>query len=123
MVERLEREKHKKQDTRRVLLYPTPHALTEPQLISLSDQGDKLSDLLEDRDSGLGRRAIELGFRARFSGDDGTGEQFDAYLRERGIQVPTPNSDRTKVDEPDQDTLEEIITYVGECPLPDEETQ
>ncbi|MGW1755287.1 hypothetical protein [Streptomyces mirabilis] len=107
--------KHKKQDTSRVLLYPTPYALTEPQLISLSDKGDKLSDLIAS-DPELRQRAIELGFRVRFSGEDGTSEQLNAYLREHGVQVPRPNHDQTKVYEPDLDVLEKIIDYVGNCP-------
>lgn len=113
--------KHRKQDTRRVLLYPTPYALTEPQLISLTDKGDKLSDLMES-DPALRQRAIQLGFRVRFSGEDGTSDQLNEYLRERGIQVPTPNSDQTKVDESDVDVLEKIIDYVGNCPPPVKDT-
>jgi hypothetical protein len=113
--------KHGRQDTRRVLLYPTPYALTEPQLISLTDVGDKLSDLTES-DPELRQRAIRLGFRVRFSGEDGTSAQLNEYLRERGIQVPTPNSDKTKVDQPEVDVLETIIDHVGKCPPAVEDT-
>ncbi|GCB49855.1 hypothetical protein [Streptomyces sp. NL15-2K] len=113
--------KHHRQDTDRVLLYPTPYALTEPQLISLSDKGDKLVRIIED-DTELRRRAIELGFRVRFSGEDGTSDQLNTYLREHGIQVPTPNRDQTKVYEPDLDVLEEIINSVGTCPPPVQDT-
>lgn len=112
---------HNEQDTRRVLLYPTPYALTEPQLISLTDKGDKLSDLMESEPE-LRQRAIQLGFRVRVSGEDGTSAQLNEYLRERGIQVPTPNPDQTKVDEPDVDVLEKIIDEVGNCPPPVEDT-
>jgi hypothetical protein len=108
---------HHRQDTSRVLLYPTPYALTEPQLISLSGKGDRLVDLIE-RDPELRRRAIELGFRVRSSGEDGTSEQLNSYLGDHGIQVPTPNRDQTKVYEPDLDVLQEIINYVGNCPPP-----
>ncbi|MFD9906939.1 hypothetical protein [Streptomyces sp. NPDC059063] len=107
--------KHQRQDTRRVLLYPSPQALTEPQLISLDGQGDRLTDLMES-DRELRERAIELGFRVRFSGEDGTSEQLNAYLRKHGVQVPTPNPDQTKADAPDLDALERIINYVGSCP-------
>ncbi|MER5305153.1 hypothetical protein ABT039_37585 [Streptomyces lasiicapitis] len=107
--------KRGKQDSRRVLLYPSPHALTEPELISLGEQGDRLTELMES-DAALRRRAIELGFRVRFSGEDGTSEQLNAYLREHEVQVPTPNSDQTKADAPDLDALERIINYVGSCP-------
>ena len=106
---------HGKADTDRVLLYPTPYALTEPQLISLSGEGDRLVRVIQD-DPELRRRAIELGFRVRFSGEDGTSDQLNDYLAERGIQVPTPNRDETKVYEPDLDVLEEIINSVGTCP-------
>ncbi|GAA3827874.1 hypothetical protein [Streptomyces chiangmaiensis] len=111
------RDKYGKQDTDRVLLYPKPYALTEPQLISLTDRGDRLIQLIAD-DEDLRERALELGFRIRFNGEDGTSERLNTYLRDRGIQVPTPNRDQTKVYEPDLDVLEEIINYVGNCPLP-----
>ncbi|MFH8792849.1 hypothetical protein [Streptomyces sp. NPDC017941] len=111
------RKKHAEQDDRRVLLYPSPHALTEPELISLNDDGDRLTELMET-DADLRRRAIELGFRVRFSGEDGTSEQLNAYLREHEVQVPTPNPDQTKVDAPDLAALERIINHVGSCPPP-----
>lgn len=114
--------KHPEQDTGRVLLYPTPYALTEPQLISLTDKGDKLSDLMETEPE-LRQRAVELGFRVRFSGEDGTSDQLNAYLREHEIQVPASNPDQTKADAPDLNVLEEIINYVGNCPPPETETQ
>lgn len=110
-------QKYGKEDTDRVLLYPTPYALTEPQLISLSDNGDRLVRVIQD-DPELRQRAIELGFRVRFSGQDGTSDQLNAYLAERGIQVPTPNRDETKVYEPGLDVLERIINTVGSCPAP-----
>ncbi|MVO84073.1 hypothetical protein GPA10_04645 [Streptomyces sp. p1417] len=113
-------EKRGEQDSSRVLLYPSPHALTEPELISLDDDGDRLTDLMETDDD-LRRRAIELGFRVRFSGEDGTSEQLNAYLREHEVQVPTPNPDQTKVDAPDLDALERIINHVGSCPPPGQE--
>ncbi|MFF9057999.1 hypothetical protein ACF09K_04715 [Streptomyces sp. NPDC014882] len=110
-------DRYGEQDTDRVLLYPTPYALTEPQLISLTDRGDRLVRLLE-QDEELRDRAIELGFRVRFSGEDGTSERLNAYLDGHGIQVPAANPDRTKSYEPDLDVLERIITYVGDCPPP-----
>ncbi|MEV0635991.1 hypothetical protein AB0I77_13640 [Streptomyces sp. NPDC050619] len=113
--------KKNSQDTSRVLLYPTPYALTEPQLISLNAKGDKLVGLIET-DTELRRRAIELGFRVRFSGEGGTSEQLNTYLGDHGIQVPRPNRDQTKVYEPDLDVLERIINYVGNCPPPVRDT-
>ncbi|MGW1888854.1 hypothetical protein ACWCP6_01140 [Streptomyces sp. NPDC002004] len=115
------RKKYHKQDTQRVLLYPTPQALTEPELISLDDRGDLLTDIVES-DPELRTRAVELGFRVRFSGEDGTSEQLNAYLREHGIQTPTPNPDRTKVEAPELPALEKIIDYVGNCPPARKET-
>ncbi|WP_282795866.1 hypothetical protein [Streptomyces sp. CC224B] len=109
------RERHQRQDTRRVLLYPSPQALTEPQLISLGEHGDRLIDLMET-DEELRQRAIELGFRVRFSGENGTSEQLNAYLRDHRVQVPVPNPDQTKADAPDLDALERIINHVGSCP-------
>jgi hypothetical protein len=113
--------KHGSQDTGRVLLYPTPYALTEPQLISLSDKGDRLVRVIEN-DPEMRQRAIELGFRVRFSGEEGTSDQLNAYLDAHGIQVPRPNRDETKVYEPDLDVLQEIINSVGSCPPPVRDT-
>ncbi|MFF3375387.1 hypothetical protein ACFYXF_20860 [Streptomyces sp. NPDC002680] len=107
-------ERHKKQDTQRVLLYPTPYALTEPQLIGLTDDGDRLVEIIRT-DAELRQRATELGFRVRFSGEEGSSDQLNAYLREHGIQVPARNRDQTKVDIPDLNVLEQIIDYVGNC--------
>ncbi|MEU6554876.1 hypothetical protein ABZ915_32060 [Streptomyces sp. NPDC046915] len=115
------RAKYGKQDTDRVLLYPTPFALTEPQLISLTDDGDKLVQLIDD-DEELRERAIELGFRVRFSGDAGTSERLNGYLRAHHIQVPVDNPKRDQVYEPDLDVLENIINYVGHCPPPVEDS-
>ncbi|MFF8968303.1 hypothetical protein [Streptomyces sp. NPDC014995] len=112
---------HGKQDTDRVLLYPTPYALTEPQLISLTDRGDRLVRLVQE-DEELRDRAIELGFRVRFSGEEGTSERLNTYLRDHGIQVPLPNRDQTKSYEPALDVLERIIDYVGTCPPPAQDT-
>ncbi|WP_171110933.1 MULTISPECIES: hypothetical protein [Streptomyces] len=110
-------EKHDEQDTNRVLLYPRPYALTEPQLISLSPRGDRLVELIRE-DEELRRRALELGFRIRFSGESGASEELDKYLQDHGIQQPVPNPDQTKALEPDLDILQDIINYVGECPPP-----
>ncbi|GAA3305466.1 hypothetical protein GCM10020295_59250 [Streptomyces cinereospinus] len=110
--------KHGEQDTSRVLLYPKPYALTEPQLISLSPQGDRLVELIE-QDADLRRRALQLGFRIRFSGEDGASRELDDYLSDHGIQVPVPNPDQTKALEPSLPVLDDIITYVGDCPPPD----
>ncbi|MCI3930376.1 hypothetical protein [Streptomyces sp. AN091965] len=107
--------RHRRADSRRVLLYPSPQALTEPQLISLNEEGDRLTALMES-DPALRQRAIELGFRVRFSGEDSTSEQLNSYLRAHGVQVPTPNPDQTKADAPDLDALERIINHVGTCP-------
>ncbi len=115
-------DRHGRQDTDRVLLYPTPYTLTEPQLISLTDRGDRLVRILEEDDA-LRERALELGFRVRDSdAEEDTGERLDAYLRDHGIQVPVPNTDRTKAYEPDLDVLERIIDYVGSCPPPAKDT-
>ncbi|MBV7698473.1 hypothetical protein [Streptomyces sp. TRM70350] len=110
-------DQHREQDTRRVLLYPKPYALTEPQLISLSPNGDRLVELIEE-DEELRQRALELGFRIRFSGEGGASEELDKYLQDHGIQKPVPNPDQTKALEPDLDILQDIINYVGDCPPP-----
>ncbi|UUU34306.1 hypothetical protein JIX56_33175 [Streptomyces sp. CA-210063] len=107
--------KYGKPDTERVLLYPTPYALTEPQLIALTDEGEQLVELIRT-DTELRRRATELGFRVRFSGAEGSSDELNAYLREHGIQEPARNSDQTKVDIPDLNVLEKIINEVGDCP-------
>ncbi|MEV0623504.1 hypothetical protein AB0I81_60025 [Nonomuraea sp. NPDC050404] len=107
-------QKRHRPDTNRVLLYPTPHALTEPQLISLSSKGDRLVDLVK-KDSELRQRAIELGFRVSFSEEDGTSNPLNNYMRKQGIQVPNPNHDEIKVSEPNLDVLEQMIKSVGSC--------
>ncbi|GGZ11136.1 hypothetical protein [Streptomyces poonensis] len=114
-------DKHGEQDTERVLLYPSPYALTEPQLISLTEKGDRLVEVM-DNDDRLRERAVELGFRVRAKGEDDTRKQLDAYLSGHGIQVPAENPDRTKVFEPDLDVLEQIINHVGNCPPPEGDT-
>ncbi|MFE9254291.1 hypothetical protein [Streptomyces sp. NPDC006879] len=111
---------HDEQDAGRVLLYPSPYALTEPQLISLTDKGDRLVKLIE-QDQELHDRAMELGFRVRFSGKASASERLNSYLRDNGIQIPIPNSDQTKSYEPDLSVLEQIINDVGNCPPPDTE--
>ncbi|MFI8187761.1 hypothetical protein ACIF8T_02955 [Streptomyces sp. NPDC085946] len=110
-------DEHGRQDTDRVLLYPTPYVLTEPQLISLTGEGDRLVEAVRS-DAALRRRAVELGFRVRFSGDHGSSEELSAYLSEHGVQVPADNPDETKAYEPALDVLEEIIDSVGDCPPP-----
>ncbi|MFD7278471.1 hypothetical protein ACFV80_15835 [Streptomyces sp. NPDC059862] len=109
--------KHGGQDTDRVLLYPKPYALTEPQLISLSPKGDRLVELIEE-DEDLRQRALELGFRIRVSGEDSASADLDKYLRDHGIQVPVPNPNQTKALEPGLQVLDDIINYVGDCPPP-----
>ncbi|MFF8406504.1 hypothetical protein ACF06P_33340 [Streptomyces sp. NPDC015684] len=106
-------------DGERVLLYPSARFVTEPQLIALTPQGDRLGELIS-KDPALRRRAMELGLRVRDA--DGSGATSDAltrFLRERGIQAPVLSADDTKAVLPRLDLLERMIEVVGDCdPVP-----
>ncbi|MFI9809301.1 hypothetical protein ACIHEJ_33975 [Streptomyces sp. NPDC052301] len=102
-------------DGERVLLYPSARFVTEPQLIALTPQGDRLGELIST-DPALQRRAMELGFRVRDAeGASATSDALTRFLHERGIQAPVLSDDDTKAVLPRLDLLERMIEVVGDC--------
>ncbi|WP_308013370.1 hypothetical protein [Streptomyces beigongshangae] len=106
---------HGKPDHGRVLLYPSTRFVTEPQLVALTDDGERLGELVTE-DPELQHRAMELGFRVRDATSDSTSDRLAAFLAERGIQVPVTSADDTKAVLPRLPLLERMIQTVGECP-------
>ncbi|MEV6962109.1 hypothetical protein AB0M97_23560 [Streptomyces sp. NPDC051207] len=103
-----------KVDDDRVLLYPSVRFVTEPQLIALTPEGERLGRLISD-DPELQHRATELGFRVRDADSPAVGT-LDSLLKERGIQVPVLSDSDTKAVLPRLGLLERMIERVGECP-------
>ncbi len=106
---------HGKPDDGRVLLYPSTRFVTEPQLVALSDDGERLGELVLEEPE-LQHKAMELGFRVRDATSDSTSAQLAAFLADRGIQVPVTSADDTKAVLPRLPLLERMIQAVGECP-------
>lgn len=102
-------------DHDRVLLYPSTGLQTEPELIALDDNGDRLGRLLTT-DPQLRRRALELGLRVLDSTGVNSSEQLSKFLTEQGVPVPTTPADATKAVLPDVPLLEKMISVVGDCP-------
>ncbi|MEW2569049.1 hypothetical protein [Streptomyces sp. NPDC047070] len=106
---------HGRPDSGRVLLYPSTRFVTEPQLVALTGDGERLGELVTE-DPELQHKAMELGFRVRDATSDSTSDQLAAFLADRGIQVPTTSADDTKAVLPRLPLLERMIQTVGECP-------
>ncbi|WP_308406850.1 hypothetical protein [Streptomyces sp. AC555_RSS877] len=106
---------HGTPDTERVLLYPSTRFVTEPQLVALTRDGDRLGDLVAN-DPELQHRAMELGFRVRDAGSDATGDGLAGFLGERNIPAPVTSADDTKAVLPRLPLLERMIQIVGDCP-------
>ncbi|MEU2064116.1 hypothetical protein [Streptomyces sp. NPDC013455] len=105
-------------DGERVLLYPSARFVTEPQLIALTPEGDRLGRLIST-DPALQRRAMELGFRVRDAeGASATSDALTRFLKEHGIQAPVLSDDDTKAVLPRLDLLERMIEVVGDCDAP-----
>ncbi|MFJ1970989.1 hypothetical protein ACIO93_20150 [Streptomyces sp. NPDC087903] len=102
-------------DNGRVLLYPSTRFVTEPQLVALSRDGDRLGDLIT-KDPELQERAVELGFRVRDSGSGSTSDQLNSFLADRDIPAPVTSADDTKAVLPRLSLLERMIQIVGDCP-------
>jgi hypothetical protein len=107
--------RHGKPDRGRVLLYPSTRFVTEPQLVALTDDGERLGELVT-KDPELQQKAMELGFRVRDATSDSTSDQLAAFLTGRGIQVPVTSGNDTKAVLPRLPLLERMIQTVGECP-------
>ncbi|TDC77375.1 hypothetical protein E1283_07500 [Streptomyces hainanensis] len=101
-------------DEERVLLYPTSRSVSQPQLIALTPEGDRLGRLIVN-DPELRRRALELGYQV-LEPTNGTvdAEQLDGFLADRGIPAPWVR-ETTQARLPDLTYLERMIGIVGEC--------
>ncbi|MGI3202806.1 hypothetical protein ACRJ4W_39500 [Streptomyces sp. GLT-R25] len=82
-------------DTDRVLLYPDTRFVTEPQLVALTKDGERLGELVT-RNHELQARAVELGFRPRDATADEMSDQLAKFLTDRHIQAPVTSADDTK---------------------------
>ncbi len=103
-----------KPDGERVLLYPRQEFQTDPELISLTPDGDRLAELLAT-DRPLRKRMMELGYRVVDDTDEvGTGQLF-RYLGERGLPAPAGRADLTSAAFPELDLLERLIRTAGRC--------
>ena len=102
-------------DTDRVLLYPDTRFVTEPQLVALTRDGERLGELVSGN-AELQARAVELGFRPRDATADSISDQLARYLTDRRIQAPVTSADDTKAVLPSLDILERMIQIVGDCP-------
>ncbi|WP_254550184.1 hypothetical protein [Catellatospora tritici] len=102
-------------DRSRVLLYPKTNFLTQPQLIALNEQGDRLSRLVTE-DPDLRRRAVELGFRVLAPDTVTESLPLAQHLSAHGIQVPSSGGDDTKAVLPELPLFEEMIKITGSCP-------
>ncbi|WP_225877222.1 hypothetical protein [Streptomyces resistomycificus] len=106
---------HGTPDSERVLLYPSTRIDTEPQLVALTRDGDRLGELITS-DLELQHRAMELGFRVRDTRSDATSVQLKEFLGERDIPAPVTSADDTKAVLPRLPLLERMIQIVGDCP-------
>jgi hypothetical protein len=102
-------------DSDRVLLYPRPGFMTQPELISLNANGDLLGKLLTT-DPDLRRRALELGFRVLDHTGTDTSDQLSRFLTERAVAVPSEHVSDTEAVLPEVPQLERMISVVGGCP-------
>ncbi|MEV2227935.1 hypothetical protein AB0H69_05015 [Streptomyces phaeochromogenes] len=104
-------------DTDRVLLYPDTRFVTEPQLVALTKDGERLGELVT-KNHELQARAVELGFRPRDATADEMSDQLAKFLTDRRIQAPVTSADDTKAVLPSLSVLERMIQIVGDCPEP-----
>ncbi|WP_212824409.1 hypothetical protein [Catellatospora sp. TT07R-123] len=102
-------------DDSRVLLYPDTNFLTQPQLIALNPQGDRLSRLVTE-DPDLRRRAVELGFRVLAPDAVTESLPLAQHLAGQGVQVPEFGGNDTKAVLPELPLFEEMIKVTGGCP-------
>jgi hypothetical protein len=115
-------------DRSRVLLYPDPQILTQPELIALKGElADEFGRLLL-HDPQLRTRAAELGFRLLDMGGLEQADSLNNLLRKRGVPVPAvgtvktdedqqnPNP-RTTADLPTPEIIEKMISrLLPYCP-------
>ncbi len=101
-------------DRDRVLLYPEAQHETAPELLAFTAAGNRIGDLVM-RDPDLRRRAVELGFRVYDTLNASDESEMTAYLRRRGLPVPTSGVHNTEAWLPDLPLLEKMIVAVGGC--------
>jgi hypothetical protein len=99
-------------DKERVLLYPTVQHQSAPELISFTEEGDRIGELMMT-DPQLRRRAVELGFHS-LGWNGATEQDFAGYLTERGVPEP-PSGERGRVALPKAELFERMIDVVGDC--------
>jgi hypothetical protein len=102
-------------DADRVLLYPNLQFQSEPTLVALNEDAQRLANHMTT-DPLLRRRALELGFRLLDPGLEDSSEELPWFLAERGVPVPEMSTSHTQARLPDVPTLEAMITTVGDCP-------
>jgi hypothetical protein len=101
-------------DETRVLLYPRQEFQTDPEFLSLNDDGHRLAKLLAT-DLELRQRMMELGYRVSTGADTLGTEQLFRYLNEQGVPPPAERVDVTRAFLPELDLLERLISKVGKC--------
>lgn len=108
-------------DRDRVLLYPDPGFMTQPIMVSLTENGHKLGDVL-DSDMVIHRRALELGFRVVTDGGLFGSKELQRYLADKGVPMPALAENATTVELPDGALLEimidEVLRGIRTCPKP-----
>ncbi|GAA0380738.1 hypothetical protein Acor_02360 [Acrocarpospora corrugata] len=67
-----------------MLLYPSTSHLTQPRLVSLTDKGRRLGEVM-DTDVEIQRRGLELGFRVVGDGGINSSASLGQYLRGKGV--------------------------------------
>ncbi|CRK59472.1 hypothetical protein [Alloactinosynnema sp. L-07] len=101
-------------DEQRVLLYPDTSIYTKPELITLTDDGDRLGHIVAEEPA-FKQRAMELGFRVLDKEGVYSSERLAAFLAERGIPNPMIRRDETEAVPLDSQLQEEMIRVVGGC--------
>ncbi len=104
-----------KLDSDRVLLYPSTNFLTQPELIALNADGDRLGRLVTENPA-LRRRAVELGFRVLAPTSATESLPLAEHLRASHVPVPTSGNNYTKAVLPELPLFEEMIKATGSCP-------
>jgi hypothetical protein len=102
-------------DGERVLLYPNATFQSEPTLVALTEDAQRLAEYLIT-DPVLRRRALELGYRVLDPSLGDSSEELPRFLAERGVPAPSMSASYTRALLPDVPLLEAMITTVGDCP-------
>lgn len=106
-------EQHGKRDDFRVLLHPDPTFQTQPQLVALNKEADRLGRLLMT-DPDLRKRALELGLRVIDPSKADYSGELTKLLAERGMPAPSLD-DLTPAVLPDVPRLQTMTDFVGRC--------